>query len=83
MLAADTYFRSAKKFESKELIASLTPREHEILKLKSEGLSAKKISILLHVSESTVTFHLINIKKKLNATSIAQALFKFCAATAE
>ena len=79
-LAADVYFKYKKNFEFKRLITSLTSREHEILNLKSEGLSAKKIAVFLQVSESTVTFHLINIKNKLNATSIDHALFKFGAA---
>ena len=37
----------------------------------------------MQISESAATFQLINIKKKLIATSIAHMLFKFGAVTAE
>ena len=80
--ATDLYFERKDFFESKELIANLTPREHEILALKSEGLSAKEIAKLLHISDSTVTFHLINIKKKLHTNSIDHTMFKFGVAIA-
>jgi LuxR family quorum-sensing system transcriptional regulator CciR len=81
-LATDLYFEKKKSCESKELISTLTPREHEILSLKSEGHSAKEIAKLLQISESTVTFHLINIKKKLHTNSIDHTMFKFGAAMA-
>ena len=81
-LATNLYFEKKKSCESKELISTLTPREHGILSLKSEGISAKEIAKLLQISESTVTFHLINIKKKLHTNSIDHTMYKFGAATA-
>lgn len=52
----------------------LTPREHEVLVLLAEGLSAAEIGGRLHLSESTVKSHLAHIYQKLGATNRAQAL---------
>ena len=43
----------------------LTPREREIHKLVTSGLSSKQIADRLHISKSTVDRHRENIKKKL------------------
>ncbi len=80
--ATKLYFERKKFFESKKLISNLTPREHEILTLKSEGLSTKSIADRLQISEHTITFHLINIKKKLHTKSIDHTMFKFGVAAA-
>lgn len=52
----------------------LTAREHEVLVLLAEGLSAAEIGGRLHLSESTVKSHLAHIYQKLGATNRAQAL---------
>ncbi len=52
----------------------LTPREHEVLVLLADGLSAAEIGGRLHLSESTVKSHLAHIYQKLGATNRAQAL---------
>lgn len=52
----------------------LTDREHEVLVLLADGLSAADIGARLHLSESTVKSHLGHIYQKLGATNRAQAL---------
>lgn len=47
-------------------LATLTPREREILKLVSSGKSAKEISQILKISTWTVTNHKANIMAKLD-----------------
>jgi DNA-binding NarL/FixJ family response regulator len=47
------------------LLASLTPREREILTLIAQGHSNREIAKLLYVSESTVKNHVSSIYKKV------------------
>lgn len=47
-------------------LSLLTPREREILKYVSQGLSAKEISTKLNISTWTVTNHKANIMAKLD-----------------
>ena len=57
-----------------EAIEALTIREHEILKLMSEGLGNKEIAGHLRISEHTVKFHISSILSKLNASSRTEAV---------
>jgi len=52
----------------------LTTREHDVLMLLAEGLSAAEIGVRLHLSESTVKSHVAHLYQKLGATNRAQAL---------
>jgi len=47
-------------------IASLTPREREVISLICEGLRNKEVSARLHISEATVSHHLSAIYRKLD-----------------
>ena len=47
-------------------IATLTPREHEIISLLSDGLKNKAIAQRLMISEATVRNHLTSIFAKLD-----------------
>ena len=49
-------------------IASLTPREREVIALVSEGLKNKAIGERLFISETTVTHHLSSIYSKLGVS---------------
>jgi len=55
-------------------IARLSDREHDVLLLLADGLSAGEIAPRLHLSESTVKSHVARIYQKLGASNRAQAL---------
>ncbi len=52
----------------------LTPREHEVLKLIAEGLSAPGIGSRLYIETSTVKSHLQNTYRKLGVSERAAAV---------
>lgn len=52
----------------------LTPREHEVLALLSEGLPNKLISRRLEIAGSTVKAHIASILRALNVSSRLQAV---------
>jgi DNA-binding NarL/FixJ family response regulator len=54
----------------------LTERELNVLRLVAGGLSNRGIGGRLHLSETTVKFHLRNIMRKLDATGRAEAVYK-------
>jgi two-component system, NarL family, response regulator NreC len=53
-------------------MATLTPREREILKVLAEGNSVKEIAILLGLSVKTVEAHKFNLMRKLDIHNKAQ-----------
>jgi two-component system, NarL family, response regulator YdfI len=53
---------------------TLTPREHEILRLVSEGLGNREIARRLSISEHTVKFHVSSVLAKLDAGSRTEAV---------
>jgi ATP/maltotriose-dependent transcriptional regulator MalT len=54
--------------------ASISPREQEILRLVSAGLSNREIAARTCISLSTVKTHLDNIYRKLGVNSRTQAV---------
>lgn len=58
--------------ESSDPVASLTPRQREILQLLAEGRSAKEIGSTLAVSSRTVEFHKYQMMEKLNLHTNAE-----------
>jgi DNA-binding NarL/FixJ family response regulator len=50
-------------------LLSLTPRQEQVLTMVSDGKSTAAIAGSLNLSESTVTFHRANIRRKLGITS--------------
>lgn len=54
--------------------SELTNREHEVLKLLVRGMSNRKISKALAISESTVKNHMNNLLSKLGATDRLHAV---------
>lgn len=59
-----------------EPVAMLTDREAECLKWTAAGKTAREISQILEISESTVTFHLSNSIDKLSVCNKSQAVAK-------
>jgi len=59
--------------EASDLIEELSTREWEVLGLVAQGLSNSQIAETLHLSESTVKFHLQNIFQKLAVTNRTEA----------
>ena len=67
--APKTDFLPLNSLESLAMAASITPREHDVLRLVSEGLSNRQIALKLCVSPGTVKTHLRNIYSKLDVDS--------------
>ncbi len=55
---------------------TLTERELDVLKWIAEGKTTWEIAIILGVSQSTINFHILNTKEKLNVTNRVQAIVK-------
>ena len=60
--------------EEKNPLHGLTPRELEVLKLLTTGLSNRKIADELFLSPGTVRIYLSNIYEKLQVKSRTQAV---------
>ena len=54
---------------------SLTAREKEVLRLLARGMSNRDIGLQLFISETTAKFHVGNIRRKLNVTRRAEAVY--------
>ncbi len=52
----------------------LTPRESEVLRMLTEGLSNREIASVLRISEHTVKFHITSIFGKLGTSSRTEAV---------
>tara|TARA_Y100000294_G_scaffold139306_1_gene132773 strand:- start:324 stop:950 length:627 start_codon:yes stop_codon:yes gene_type:complete len=65
---------SAVKEELESRIASLTPRERQVLELVVTGLPNRGIALELGRSEKTVEFHRANVMEKMQAKSLADLM---------
>jgi two-component system nitrate/nitrite response regulator NarL len=72
---ADTR-RSFEALDESEQPILLTPRETEVLRAVSEGLSNKEIARELGISLHTVKFHLESLMHKLDASSRTEAVIR-------
>jgi DNA-binding NarL/FixJ family response regulator len=54
-----------------DLLAQLTPREHEVFRLVAEGRTNNAIASILEISEKTVEKHRANVMVKLNVRDVA------------
>ncbi|KPJ93346.1 MAG: hypothetical protein AMJ53_07430 [Gammaproteobacteria bacterium SG8_11] len=61
-----------KKTQIAKRIASLTPREQDVMRLIVEGMPAKKIAEQLGISNKTVDVHRSHIMEKLKIKSVAE-----------
>jgi DNA-binding NarL/FixJ family response regulator len=66
----------ARSIHAPQVRSPLTDRELNVLRLVANGLSNRGIGADLHLSETTVKFHVRNIMRKLDATSRAEAVYK-------
>jgi DNA-binding NarL/FixJ family response regulator len=66
----------ARSIHAPQAPAPLTARELNVLRLVANGLSNRGIGARLHLSETTVKFHVRNIMRKLDATSRTEAVYK-------
>ena len=64
-------------------LESLTPREAEVLRLLTRGLTNREIAERLAVREGTVKYHVKNILRKLGAAGRADAVSRYLRATGE
>jgi two-component system, NarL family, response regulator DevR len=53
----------------------LTDREKEVIRLLASGLSNRQIGLQLHISESTVKYHLRNIMDKLDVRARTEIVY--------
>lgn len=75
-VAAKDHESKATVPESQGLLSPLTQKEHELLKLLTEGHSNQALAQQLRISESTVRTHLRSIHAKLQVQSRMQAVAK-------
>jgi RNA polymerase sigma factor (sigma-70 family) len=73
-LARDSENRAAlqKHDQIRERLASLTPREKEVLELLTQGMQNKVMAAKLGLSQRTVEIHRAHVMEKLRVTSVAQ-----------
>ena len=66
-------FRDLEAKEQTREVASLSPREREVLALVAEGLTNKQIAAQLFISENTARNHVSHILDKLDLTRRSEA----------
>jgi len=62
----------SRDWRSKEV--QLTPRQAEILRLISDGLTNREISAHLNISARTVEVHRFNLMRRLQVRNVAQLI---------
>ncbi|WP_078120341.1 response regulator FixJ [Thiosocius teredinicola] len=56
----------------KQRLANLTPREHEVMEMVTDGKSNKEIANILGVSAKTIEAHRARVMEKMQAGSLAE-----------
>ncbi len=63
--------RDSQRAQLSALVASLTPREREVMDLVVEGMSNKAVANTLGLSAKTVEVHRAKVMEKMNARSVS------------
>jgi len=80
VLSGDLYFpehliiEPSKDNDLAERVATLTPQQHKVLSMLSDGLLNKQIAYELNVSEATIKAHMTAIFRKLGVKNRTQAV---------
>lgn len=70
MLSADVaQVLAGAALDGEQVLARLTPREFEVLRMAARGESSSEIATSMHLSQKTVLNHLSAIRQKLDADS--------------
>lgn len=75
--------RQAEAQEARQLLASLTDREREVLELIVRGLSSRDCAELLGVSPRTIETHRANLATKLGTHAVVELAVLMASASAE
>lgn len=73
-LAAEQHARILRATSTREVLALLSPRELQILRLLLEGHTSKEIARELTISHKTVDVHRSNLIRKIGARSLSQLM---------
>lgn len=73
LIAGERASLLARAMTDADMIDSLSPREREVLILKSKGLSAREVGELLKITSHTVEEHTRAILKKLDVSTSIEA----------
>lgn len=78
-LARDAKYRTRRVEDAsiRDLIDTLTPREHEVMTYVITGMLNKQIAAALEISEETVKIHRARVMSKLDIVSVAE-LVRLC-----
>lgn len=71
-LAEETHASQVEEEEIRERLASLTPRESEVMEMVVKGCANKVIAMDLGVSQRTVELHRARVMRKMGVRSLAE-----------
>lgn len=66
--------KSASLTDTRARLATLTPREQEVLAMVADGKANKVVAMDLDISQRTVEIHRANVMEKMGASSLAQLI---------